>query len=64
MPKAASGKPKLPAFPRDQAERAFWDIHDVGDFLAATRPAQVQVSRRLCKRARRRNQDQTMRTGA
>ena len=61
MPKAASRKPRLPAFPTDEAERAFWDTHDIGDYLTATRPVQVQVSRRLRTRVRERKQNLTMR---
>jgi predicted DNA binding CopG/RHH family protein len=61
MAKTAVRKPRLPAFRTDEEERAFWEKHDVGDYLADTRPVPVRVSRRLRERVRERKQNLTLR---
>jgi hypothetical protein len=52
---------QLPAFRSDEEERAFWESHSPGDSLATTRPAQVQISRRIRERVRERKQKLTLR---
>jgi predicted DNA binding CopG/RHH family protein len=61
MPRAASRKSQLPAFRTDEDERAFWESHRPGDYLPSTRPAQVQISRRIRERVRERKQNLTLR---
>ena len=41
-----------PSFCSDEEERAFWESHKPGDYLPTTRPAKVQVSRRIRERVR------------
>jgi CopG antitoxin of type II toxin-antitoxin system len=52
---------ELPAFRSDDKEQAFWESHVPGGYLATTRPAQVQVSRRIRERVRERKQNLTLR---
>jgi len=56
-------QPKIqtPAFRSDEEERAFWETHNPGDYLPSTRPARVQVSRRIRERVREREQNLTLR---
>ena len=49
----------LPTFCTDEEERTFWETHNPGDNLSSTRPAQVQVSRRIRERVRERKQNLT-----
>jgi predicted DNA binding CopG/RHH family protein len=61
MPKAVARRQQLPAFRTDAEERAFWESHKPGDYLPTTRPAQVQISRRIRERVRERKQNLTLR---
>ena len=61
MPKAVTRRLQLPAFRTDEEERAFWELHNPGDYLPTTRPAQVQISRRIRERVRERKQNLTLR---
>jgi predicted DNA binding CopG/RHH family protein len=61
MPKTVTRKPQLPAFRTDEEERAYWEKHDIGDFLADTRPVDVQVSRRIRERVKERKLNLTLR---
>ena len=64
MAKAVARNPQLPAFAKDEAERAFWDTLDVGDYLTSSRAVQGQVSGHLRERVRERKRNLTTRTGA
>ena len=61
MQKAVTRRVHLPAFRTDEEERAFWESHNPGDYMASTRPAQVQISRRIGERVRERKQNLTLR---
>jgi predicted DNA binding CopG/RHH family protein len=61
MPKATTRRAHLPAFRTDEEERAFWESHNPGDYLATTRPVEVQVSRRIREHVRERKQNLTLR---
>jgi predicted DNA binding CopG/RHH family protein len=61
MPKTVTRRLQLPAFRTDEEERAFWETHNPGDYVASTQPAQVQVSRRIRERVRERKQNLTLR---
>jgi predicted DNA binding CopG/RHH family protein len=51
----------LPTFCTDEEERTFWETHSPGDYLRSTRPAQVQIARRIRERVRERKQNLTLR---
>ena len=61
MPKAVARKLQLPVSCTDEEKRALWERHNPGDYLASTRPAQVQISRRLRERVREHKQNLTLR---
>lgn len=46
---------RLPAFRDDAEERKFWETHEPGDYVGRTRPAQVQVSRKVSERVKARH---------
>ena len=50
-----------PALGSDEEERAFWQVHNPGDYLAMTPPVQVRISRRIRERVRGRKQNLTLR---
>jgi hypothetical protein len=52
---------QAPAFRSDDDERAFWESHNPGDYLAMTLPVQVRVSRHIGERVRERKQNVTLR---
>ena len=62
-PVAKRRQPKIQPSPfrSDEEERAFWESHKPGDYLATTRPEKVRVSRRLRERVRERKQNLTLR---
>jgi predicted DNA binding CopG/RHH family protein len=55
--RARQTKIQPPPFRSDEEERAFWETHKPGDYLASTRPIKVQVSRRIRERVRERKQN-------
>lgn len=41
---------RVPAFNNVEEEAAFWDTHDVTDYLDESRPAEISVGRELAER--------------
>ena len=52
---------RLPVFRTDEEERAFWEAHSPGEFVAAMKPEPVQVAAKLRERVKERKQNLTLR---
>lgn len=61
MRRARTGQPRLPAFRRDEEERAFWERHRLGDYVRDLQPARVLVSDRFRSRVKERKKNVTFR---
>ena len=46
---------RLPTFRDDAEERRFWGTHEPGEYVGRTRPARVQVSRKVSERVKARS---------